>query len=203
MYCRHFSGDDDVAKYKYRTGGLCEWLHRREFAFNKTASPPPVVTSQSCRVQKSLTRRQSAAICGAPRGRGASCRQMEGTEEWRGKKENCFCHDESPLVWRDTQQKLKEKARPDSQEFIWLGHSILCKNLVVGLDMCIQTFEKSSFWFWVSTKTFENDRKGGGVVVHLHWWENSARGSSNPQHDPISGIRATRHLQSTVCVCTL
>ena len=40
MYCRHFSADDDVAKYKYRTGGLCEWLHRREFAFNKTASPP-------------------------------------------------------------------------------------------------------------------------------------------------------------------
>ena len=139
----------------------------------------------------------------APRGRGASCRQMERTEEWRGKKETCFCHDESPLVLRDTQQKLKEKARPDSQEFIWLGHSILCKNLVVGLDMCIQTFEKSSFWFWGSTKTFENDRKGGGVMVHLHWWENSARGSSNSQHDPISGIRATRHLQSTVCVCTL
>ena len=84
------------------------------------------------------------------------------------KKEKCFCHDESPIVKRDTQQKPKEKARPDSQEFIWLGHSILCKNLVVGLDMCTQTFEKSSFWFRASTKTFENDRKGGGVMVHLH-----------------------------------
>ena len=202
MYCRHFSADDDVVKYKYRTGGLCEWLHRREFAFNKTASPP-VVISQSCRVQKSLTRRQSTAICGGTQRTRSKLPKNGRDWEMKRKKEKCFCNDESPIVWRDTQQKLKEKARPDSQEFIWLGHSILCKNLVVGLDMCTQTFEKSSFWFRASTKTFENDRKGGGVMVHLHWWENSARGSSNSQHDPISGIRATRHLQSTVCVCTL
>ena len=203
MYCRHFSADDDVEKYKYRTGGLCvngctgenllstklrrrrQWSHLNHAAY------------------KSHWRGDNPQQFAAP-----PEDEEQAADKWKGlrneeeKKETCFCHDESPLVWRDTQQKLKEKARPDSQEFIWLGHSILV-NLVVGLDMCIQTFEKSSFWFWVSTKTFENDRKGGGVMVHLHWWENSARGSSNSQHDPISGIRATRHLQSMVCVCTL
>ena len=56
------------------------------------------VTSQSCRVQKSLTRRQSTAICGGTQRTRSKLPKNGRDWEMKRKKEKCFCHDESPIV---------------------------------------------------------------------------------------------------------